>query len=280
MPINGHPHLDPASNPPIQEGTGSFFYLRTACVAPVIGIKAGHLVGACCPQDYAAMVIFSVNSTALRRLALSSSSYFSPSPSHTTVLARHAFTCKQCSRSVASASPPRFFTTTRMLSTLPRLPIFEAIAKHDPASTAVVHSVSGRSFTYGGLLGDVQRARDLLVKSAGKDLNGERIAYLVENSYDYIGAVPMNNTEDDNGVTKLIIRNSNTPCSHGGTRDRIASVARVPRTGTSIYPQPEPSINLGIFSQVCSQSARGLELRSRCHPYPRRATQAHRRRSC
>lgn len=77
-----------------------------------------------------------------------------------------------------------------MLSTLPRLPIFEAIAKHDPSSTAVVHSVSGRSFTYGDLLGDVQRARDLLVKSAGgKDLNGERIAYLVENSYDYIGTV-------------------------------------------------------------------------------------------
>lgn len=136
------------------------------------------------------MVIFSVNSPALRRLALSSPSYFSPSSSHTTALALRAFTCKPCSRSVASASPPRFFTTTRMLSTLPRLPIFEAIAKHDPSSTAVVHSVSERSFTYGDLLGDVQRARDLLVKSTGgKDLNGERIAYLVENSYDYIGTV-------------------------------------------------------------------------------------------
>lgn len=74
------------------------------------------------------------------------------------------------------------------MSTLPRLPIFEAVAKHDPSSTAVVHSISGRKFTYGDLLGDVCRARDLLVKAAGgRDLNGDRIAFLVENSYDYIG---------------------------------------------------------------------------------------------
>ncbi|KAJ9151807.1 hypothetical protein NKR23_g2736 [Pleurostoma richardsiae] len=74
-----------------------------------------------------------------------------------------------------------------MASTLPKLPVFEAIAKHDPNSTAVVHSLSGRRFKYGGLLGDVSRARNRLYEAAGKDdLNGERVAFLVENSYDYV----------------------------------------------------------------------------------------------
>ncbi|KAK1595861.1 AMP-binding enzyme [Colletotrichum navitas] len=72
-------------------------------------------------------------------------------------------------------------------ASLPKLPLFEAISRHDPESTAVVHSLSGRRFRYGELLGDVRRARDKLLDSAGKrDLNGERIAFLVENSYDYV----------------------------------------------------------------------------------------------
>lgn len=73
--------------------------------------------------------------------------------------------------------------------TLPRLPVFEAIAKHDPASTAVVHSLSGRRFRYGELLADVRKARDQLIEAAGRtdDLNGERIGFMVENSYDYVG---------------------------------------------------------------------------------------------
>ncbi|EFQ25433.1 AMP-binding enzyme [Colletotrichum graminicola] len=72
-------------------------------------------------------------------------------------------------------------------ASLPKLPLFEAISRHDPESTAVVHSLSGRRFKYGELLGDVRRARDKLLDSAGKqDLNGERIAFLVENSYDYV----------------------------------------------------------------------------------------------
>ncbi|RXG43515.1 hypothetical protein VDGE_01098 [Verticillium dahliae] len=74
-----------------------------------------------------------------------------------------------------------------MASTLPKLPIFEAIASHDPHSTAVIHSLSGRRFQYGELLGDVRRARDELQAAAGKPaLDGERIAFLVENSYDYV----------------------------------------------------------------------------------------------
>ncbi|EGS19219.1 uncharacterized protein CTHT_0058440 [Thermochaetoides thermophila DSM 1495] len=74
-----------------------------------------------------------------------------------------------------------------MLSTLPRLPVFEAIAGHSPQSTVVVHSNSGRRFQYGELLGDVRRVRNRLYEASKKsDLDGERIAFLVENSYDYV----------------------------------------------------------------------------------------------
>ena len=76
-----------------------------------------------------------------------------------------------------------------MTSTLPRLPIFEAIASHDPDSTVVIHSKSGRRFKYGELLKDVAEAKDRLLEEAhGKSLVGHRIAFLVENSYDYVGA--------------------------------------------------------------------------------------------
>ncbi|KAG6305552.1 hypothetical protein E4U45_000153 [Claviceps purpurea] len=72
-------------------------------------------------------------------------------------------------------------------ASLPRLPLFEAISKHEPESTAVIHSASGRRFTYGELLGDVCRAGERFVDASGKrDLQGERIAFLVENSYDYV----------------------------------------------------------------------------------------------
>ncbi|KAF4124959.1 Acyl-CoA synthetase (AMP-forming)/AMP-acid ligase II [Geosmithia morbida] len=73
------------------------------------------------------------------------------------------------------------------MTTLPRLPILEAIASHRPDSTAVVHSLSGRSFTYSELLADVGRARDRLRSArGGVDMDGERVAFLLENSYDYV----------------------------------------------------------------------------------------------
>ena len=79
----------------------------------------------------------------------------------------------------------------RMASTLPRLPIFEAIKKHDPQSTAVIHSLSGRRFTYGELVNDVAAAKDKLQRNTGgKSAEGERISFLVENGYDYVGAHP------------------------------------------------------------------------------------------
>ncbi|KAK7748272.1 hypothetical protein SLS62_008732 [Diatrype stigma] len=71
--------------------------------------------------------------------------------------------------------------------TLPKLPIFNAIAGHDPQSVAVVHCLSGRTFRYGEILPDVCRARDRIYSAAGKsDIRGERVAFLVENSYDYV----------------------------------------------------------------------------------------------
>ncbi|SPQ18027.1 51920c1a-8f4d-4979-807c-f529243e8955 [Thermothielavioides terrestris] len=74
-----------------------------------------------------------------------------------------------------------------MASTLPRLPVFEAIAGHDPDATVVIHSNSGRRFRYGGLLRDVCKVRNRLYEAAGReDIDGERIAFLVENSYDYV----------------------------------------------------------------------------------------------
>ncbi len=66
--------------------------------------------------------------------------------------------------------------------------MFEAVARHDPDSTVVVHSQSGRRFRYGELLGDVCKVRNRLYEAAGRDdINGERVAFLVENSYDYVG---------------------------------------------------------------------------------------------
>jgi malonyl-CoA/methylmalonyl-CoA synthetase len=77
----------------------------------------------------------------------------------------------------------------RMASTLPRLPIFEAIAKHRPESTAIVHSVSQRTFTYGQLLRDVADAKEKLRENTdGQALDGQRVAFLIDNSYDYVGA--------------------------------------------------------------------------------------------
>ncbi|KAH0266503.1 acetyl-CoA synthetase-like protein, partial [Aureobasidium melanogenum] len=79
--------------------------------------------------------------------------------------------------------------TTNRLACLPRTPLFEAIKSHDPESSAVVHSLSGRQFSYGSLLRDVAIAKQRLANDAGRNaeaLQGERIAFLVENSYDYV----------------------------------------------------------------------------------------------
>ncbi|OAX77512.1 hypothetical protein ACJ72_08188 [Emergomyces africanus] len=87
-----------------------------------------------------------------------------------------------------SSNPRR---RSRLSSTLPDLPLFRALQRHDPKSVAVVHSASGRTFTYGSLIGDVLRSqKDLLQCAAASPKNialrGAPVAFLVENSYDYV----------------------------------------------------------------------------------------------
>ncbi|KAJ5531949.1 hypothetical protein N7494_008501 [Penicillium frequentans] len=74
----------------------------------------------------------------------------------------------------------------KLLSTLPNIAVFRALQKHDPSTLAVLHSASTRSFTYGNLIGDVLRAKDDLERKAPGKLAGERVAFLAENSYDYV----------------------------------------------------------------------------------------------
>lgn len=105
------------------------------------------------------------------------------------------FTTRTTPSSIHPTKPAlrRAFATTMTGSqqlTLQRIAFTEAIQKHDPASTAVIHSLSGRSFNYGSLLADVVSRKEQLLKETGKDaeaIAGERIAFLVENSYDYAG---------------------------------------------------------------------------------------------
>ncbi|KAJ5096405.1 hypothetical protein NUU61_005761 [Penicillium alfredii] len=78
---------------------------------------------------------------------------------------------------------------TRFLSTLPNIPLFRALQSYDPASLAIIHSVTTRSFTYGNLIADVVRAKEDLQRKVAKSegqLAGERVALLAENSYDYV----------------------------------------------------------------------------------------------
>jgi malonyl-CoA/methylmalonyl-CoA synthetase len=105
----------------------------------------------------------------------------------TRTLTRHRISLSACPSHSPFVYAP--FPTARMASTLPSLPMFEAIKKHDAQSTAVVHSLSGRAFTYGELVNDVAAAKDRLQRNTGgKSAAGQRISFLVENGYDYVGA--------------------------------------------------------------------------------------------
>ena len=114
------------------------------------------------------------------------------SPAHGAVLSTTS--CRLSSywytKARVKARSSRSHGYSRMASslTLPKFPVFDAIAGHDPQSPAVVHCLSGRTFRYGELLPDVCRVRDRIYAAAGKsDIRGERVAFLVENSYDYVG---------------------------------------------------------------------------------------------
>ena len=95
----------------------------------------------------------------------------------------------RCGIDYLSAAFHRPNQACRMASTLPSTPIFCALASHDPKSTAILHYPSGRRFTYGDLLGDVAYEQQSLQAAAGSGaFGGERVAFLIENSYDYVGA--------------------------------------------------------------------------------------------
>jgi malonyl-CoA/methylmalonyl-CoA synthetase len=76
--------------------------------------------------------------------------------------------------------------------TLPRTPLFEALSKQPREKTAIVHSVSGKRFSYGSLLADVAVTRSRILANAGSDdLKEQRVAVLVENGYEYVGATSL-----------------------------------------------------------------------------------------
>ncbi|KAI1421325.1 hypothetical protein F5Y12DRAFT_36699 [Xylaria sp. FL1777] len=106
-----------------------------------------------------------------------------------TYTARPRLEITTCFRRFFATQPTPSSGSLKMASalTLPNFPIFDAISRHNPNSTVVAHCVSGRSFKYGELLPDVCRARDQIYAAAGRtDIRGERIAFLIENSYDYV----------------------------------------------------------------------------------------------
>lgn len=93
------------------------------------------------------------------------------------------FTCRSCRTRFAAG---------RSLATLPNLSLFRALKNHDQSSLAITHNPSFRTFTYENLVADVLQSQDRLRQSdgGGRDgLRGERVAFLAENSYDYVGTV-------------------------------------------------------------------------------------------
>jgi hypothetical protein len=109
---------------------------------------------------------------------------------------------------------------------LPKFPVFDAISRHDPQSTAISHCLSGRSFKYGELLPDVCRVRDQIHRAAGKpDIRGERIAFLIENGYDYVGT-ELPKQEDPLLQIKsinVLMQYSDIPCDPRFARNCVAS---------------------------------------------------------
>lgn len=82
-------------------------------------------------------------------------------------------------------------TTTAACITLPRTPLFEALARQPQDKSAIIHSASGKTFSYGSLLADVAAVRGRLLGAAGtEDLNEQRVALLIENGYEYVGVDP------------------------------------------------------------------------------------------
>lgn len=158
-------------------------------------------------------------------------------------------------RSVRRRPSPRqlsWFCQFRMASTLPKFPLFDAISKHDPESTAVVHCLSGRSFRYGELLPDVARTRDRIYEAAGKsDIQGERVAFLVENSYDYVGTSP----EPVHLRPTANMESSNALGDSRSSRDCSAAFSPIPARRTPVHPGTFGSTAAPTLATICLQGA-------------------------
>jgi malonyl-CoA/methylmalonyl-CoA synthetase len=73
----------------------------------------------------------------------------------------------------------------------PRSVLFEALRAHDQGSIAIVDSASGKCVTYASLLQDVSRFRHQFLQDVGRDdIFGERVAFIVEDNYNYTGQRP------------------------------------------------------------------------------------------
>lgn len=160
-----------------------------------------------------------------------------------------------CSGWFASRNP-------RMASTLPNLPVFQAISRHDPSSTAIIHSRSGRRFTYGELLADVAKAKDRLGVAAGKDrFDGERIAFIIENSYDYVGARKAVLLSTFMGTDMFP---SDATFHTRRTLYRPTSLSSISAKGTTVYYRSKPSIDVASLQQVLQQGSRCFKARTHC----------------
>ena len=117
------------------------------------------------------------------------------------------------------------------------------ISRHDPSRTAIVHSTSQRKFTYGELLGDVAAAQERLSQIAkSKSLAGERVAFLVENSYDYVGRWTLLLHVD----AVLIV--PSTFAFNSGARCRgITTLTVLSGKRTSIHPREQRGRHLAVI---------------------------------
>ncbi len=94
-------------------------------------------------------------------------------------LAQHRWPCR--------AIP--LISARRWASMLPSTSFLEKFKQHNPTRAAVVHASSEQSYTYGRLLRDVVETQKKLKEegSSQRELDGERIAFLMGNEHDYVG---------------------------------------------------------------------------------------------
>jgi malonyl-CoA/methylmalonyl-CoA synthetase len=66
--------------------------------------------------------------------------------------------------------------------------LFEALRGHDQGSAAIADTAAGKHFTYASLMRDVSNFKRQLLRELGRnDISGERVAFIVENGYNYVG---------------------------------------------------------------------------------------------